>query len=90
MDRRLLVDTAAARHAKPRLKRAIFLSLIGFPLWFCEGADGAVDRMLLPAQSQAAALAVFRVTDKDTRGPTTWPRQPRGFVLRFPLSTAIY
>lgn len=55
-----------------------------------EGADGAVDRMLLPAQSQAAALVAFRVTDKDRRGPITWPREPRGFVLRFRRSTAIY
>ena len=39
MNRRLLVDTAAARHAKPRLPRAISLSLIGFPLWLCLGAS---------------------------------------------------
>src|SRR6516164_1623129 len=39
MDRRLLVDTAAARRAKHRLQRAISLSLIGFPLWFCVGAS---------------------------------------------------
>ena len=39
MDRRLLVCTAAARRAKHRLQRAISLSLIGFPLWFCLGTS---------------------------------------------------
>jgi hypothetical protein len=48
-----------------------------------EDAGGAVDRVLLPAQSQAAASTVFRATEEDSRGPTTRPRQPRGFVFRF-------
>jgi hypothetical protein len=47
MDRRLLVCTAAARRAKHRLQRAISLSLIGLPLWFCLGTS-----MSLMAQSR--------------------------------------
>ena len=36
--------------------------------------------MLLPAQSQAAASAVFRATDEDSRGPTSRLRQPRVYL----------